>query len=91
MPDENGRGGDGMRTATVQTTGLATGVVGGYVGATLASNAAVAIGLAATPLGWVLVLGVGIAAAYFAGAGFDWAGQKLSSSIYDRTGIFSGW
>ncbi|MDH2432620.1 hypothetical protein QCD60_08575 [Pokkaliibacter sp. MBI-7] len=71
MPDENGRGGDGMRTATVQSTGLAASVVGGYFGAGMATEAAIAIGLAATPLGWVMVLG--IAAAYicrYQAAGF---------------------
>lgn len=82
--DQYRQGGDWMRTATVQSTGLAASVMGGYFGAGMATEAAIAIGLAATPLGWVMVLGVGIAAAYFAGSFMDQAGQWFSSSIYDR-------
>ncbi|MDH2432625.1 hypothetical protein QCD60_08600 [Pokkaliibacter sp. MBI-7] len=87
--DQYRQGGDWMRTATVQSTGLALGFLGGALGAGLAADAAVAIGLAATPLGWVMVLGVGIAAAYFAASALDTGGQWASSSIYDRR--FNSW
>jgi hypothetical protein len=55
-------------------------VVGGKV---VASTLGVA--LMATPVGWVLVIGVGITAGYFAAKAFDGLGQWTAGKAYDTS------
>lgn len=87
--DEYRNGGDWMRKATMESSGLALGFIGAARSAALVAETAVAIGLTATPLGWVVMLGVGIAASYFVGTSLDKFAQWGTSSIYDRH--FNDW
>jgi len=67
-------GRDWQRRAIVETTGVGSGIIASTLG----------VALMATPVGWVLVIGAGITAGYFAAKGGDWGGKVLAGRVYDR-------
>lgn len=81
-------GGDWMREASVEMTGFgAGGAAGMVVGKATVSGAALgaaALGLAITPVGWCIIIGVGVAAGFGAGYALDHAGKSLASGILNR-------
>ncbi len=67
----------------VETTGFGAGTAAGlYVGAkTVALGTGIALALG--PVGWVILIGVGIGAGYAAGKTGDYVGQWFSGQVYD--------
>ena len=76
-------GKDWQRRAVVETTGFGFGTAAGlYVGAkTVALGAGIALALG--PVGWVILIGVGIGAGYGAGKLGDAFGKFAAGSAYD--------
>ncbi|WP_282167280.1 hypothetical protein [Shewanella japonica] len=76
-------GKDWQRSAVVETTGFGAGTAAGlYVGAkTVALGTGIALALG--PVGWVILIGVGIGAGYAAGKTGDYVGQWFSGQVYD--------
>lgn len=82
---------DWQRELAVQTAGFgaggAAGLAAGQLTATGLTTAAVAIGLAVTPVGWVIIVGTAIAVGFVAASTFDNAGQELAGKIYDKNSL----
>ncbi len=68
----------------METTGFGLGAAAGTFVAGKIIASALGVALMATPVGWVLVIGVGITAGYFSAKGGDVLGKGLSGFIYDR-------
>ena len=84
------QGKDWQKTAVVQTAGLSMGFLAGAAAAKAVTAAVITIGLTATPVGWVIAIGIGIGATYLAASTMDSFGQKVAESIYDRdTSLFN--
>jgi hypothetical protein len=81
------QGGDWARTATVETVGMGFGFAAGYA-TTLAVAGLGTLFLAATPVGWMIMIGAGITAGYMAATAFDVFGKDLAGKLYDgRLGV----
>ncbi|WDE11850.1 hypothetical protein [Thalassomonas haliotis] len=82
---------DWQRRAVVETTGLGTagflGTAGVYAGGAVGTAAisALNVALLATPVGWCVVIGSGLALGYLAAKGGDTAGQWLAGLFYDAS------
>ncbi|UPW19362.1 hypothetical protein M0C34_03535 [Agarivorans sp. TSD2052] len=83
------QGKDWGKTAVVQTSGLAAGIIAGTITANAMTTAAITIGLTATPVGWVIAICIGIGATYLATKTFDGIGQKMATQVYEREGMFN--
>jgi hypothetical protein len=78
-------GRDWQRRAVMETTGFGLGAAAGaFVGGGIIAST-LGVALMATPVGWVLVIGVGITAGYFAAKGFDSIGQIAAGYAYDTS------
>lgn len=77
-------GRDWQRRAVMETTGFGLGAAAGaFIGGGIITST-LGVALMATPVGWVLVIGAGITAGYFAAKKGDMFGQDIASGIYDR-------
>ncbi|MGY5450586.1 hypothetical protein ACVFI8_06525 [Agarivorans sp. MS3-6] len=87
------QGKDWGKTATVQAAGLSAAVITGSVVAkgviSGAAAAALSIGLTMTPVGWAIVVCIGIGAAYVAATKADEVAQREVKNLYERNGIFN--
>ncbi|UPW19364.1 hypothetical protein M0C34_03545 [Agarivorans sp. TSD2052] len=83
------QGKDWQKTAVVQTTGVSVGFLAGVATAKVVTSAAITIGLTATPIGWVIAIGLGIGATYLAATQADKWAQYVTSKLYDREGVFN--
>ena len=78
-------GRDWQRRAVMETTGFGLGAAAGtFVGGGIIASS-LGVALMATPVGWVLVIGAGITAGYFAAKGADWGGKKAAGYAYDTS------
>jgi len=81
-------GGDWMREASVEMTGFgaggAAGMVAGKATVSGAALGAAALGLAVTPVGWCVIIGVGIAAGFGAGYFADSKGKSLANALWNN-------
>lgn len=78
-------GGNWQKEAAIQATGFGLGgAVGVKAGGGVVAGLT-AIGLGLTPLGWVAIIGVGIAAGFVAAKGGDWLGTEIARRIYERS------
>lgn len=78
------QGGNWKREALVQTTGIGAGTAAGlFVGGKVVAGLT-AIGLGLTPVGWVVIIGVGLAAGFGAAYGVDLLAQNRAAYVYDR-------
>jgi hypothetical protein len=78
------QGGNWQREAAVQAAGFGFGgAVGVKTGIGVVAGLT-AIGLGLTPVGWVVIIGIGVAAGFGAGYATDYGFQKLTAWIYDR-------
>jgi hypothetical protein len=78
-------GKDWQRKAVMEITGFGLGAAAGaFTGAAIISSS-VGIALMATPVGWVFVIGTGIAAGYFMAKGFDTIGKGVAGYAYDAS------
>ena len=64
-------GKDWQRTAVTETVGFGLGTAAGVIAGAAVTKAALGIALLSTPVGWVFVIGAGIAAGYCALPGED--------------------
>lgn len=83
-------GKDWQRRAAIETAALGASTAA----AATAANAAIAattIVLGATPVGWVIAIGIGIGAAYLASKYTNDVVTQQTADLYDRKGWFSGW
>lgn len=77
-------GGNWQREAAIQATGFGFGGAAGIkVGGGVVAGLT-AIGLGLTPVGWVVLIGVGVAAGLTAAKAGDWAGTELATFLHDR-------
>ncbi|GAD03600.1 hypothetical protein [Agarivorans albus] len=87
------QGKDWGKTASVQAAGLSAAVITGSVVAkgviSGAGAAALSIGLTMTPVGWAIVVCIGIGAAYVAATKADEVAQREVKNLYERNGIFN--
>jgi hypothetical protein len=78
------QGGNWQREAAIQTTAFgAAGAVGAGTGK-LVVMGLTAIGLGLTPVGWVVIIGVGLTAAFGAAYVTDKIAQDKAAYVYDR-------
>lgn len=77
-------GGDWQRQAVLETTGFGTGGFAGLVAGKAVISGMTVLGLAATPVGWVVMIGVAAAAGFGAGYIGDRLGKSGADFIYDR-------
>lgn len=77
-------GRDWQRKAVMEATGFGLGgAVGAFTGSAIISST-IGIALMATPVGWVFVIGTGVAAGYFVAKKADSFGKGVAGAIYDR-------
>jgi hypothetical protein len=92
--DEFQSGENWQKSAAIETTSFASAGLGAvYIGGAGASIAGAVLGvtLAATPVGWVIIIGAGLAAG-FAGAMIgDKIGRKASTYLYNNSQQLSFW
>ncbi len=76
-------GGNWQKKVAVQTAGFGFGAAGAMVLGGAAAKFVLGLALASTPLGWVIVIGVGLSAGYAAGVAGDAFGQGVANKAYD--------
>lgn len=77
------KGGDWQREAAIQATGFGLGGAVGTIAGSGAIAGLTAIGLGLTPVGWVVLIGLGIAAGVAGAKVGDWAGTEIATAAYD--------
>lgn len=78
------QGGNWQREAAIQTTGFGLGGAAGLITGQAVVAGLTAIGLGLTPVGWVVLIGVGVAAGFGAAYATDTFGKNLAANIWDR-------
>lgn len=73
-----------QRQMALETTGFGVGGAGGIVVGKATVGALTAIGLGATPVGWVVIIGSGVAAGFFAGSQGNRIGKWFAALVFDR-------
>ena len=77
-------GGDWQRQAVLETTGFGVGGAAGLLAGQGVIAGITALGLAVTPVGWVVMIGVAAAAGFGAGYVMDQVGKDTAAWVYDR-------
>jgi hypothetical protein len=77
-------GGDWQRQAVLETTGFGAGGAAGLLVGNGVVAGLTALGLAATPVGWVVMISLAAAAGFGAAYYADNKGQKVARIIYER-------
>jgi hypothetical protein len=77
------QGGDWVRTATVETVGMGFGFAAGYLTTTAVLGTASSLMLAATPVGWAILIVGGITLGYLAATTLDDRAKSIAGQIYD--------
>jgi hypothetical protein len=77
-------GGDWQRQAVMEVTGFGAGGAAGLLVGKGVVAGMTALGLAVTPVGWVVMIGLAAAAGFGAAYGGDLFGKNLASRIYNR-------
>jgi hypothetical protein len=78
-------GKDWQRTAVTETVGFGFGTAAGVIAGSAVTKAALGIALLSTPVGWVFVIGAGIAAGYLVGKQVDQRSKDVVGQIYDSS------
>lgn len=73
-----------QRQASMELTGFGVGGAAGMLAGKATVGALTTIGLAAGPVGWLVVLGVGVVAGFGAAYALDRGGKSLVARIWDR-------
>jgi hypothetical protein len=79
------KGKDWQRTAVAETTGFGLGTATGIAVGSSVSTALMGIGLLATPVGWIFILGAGMAAGYAASKVGDQFGKSAATFVYNTS------
>lgn len=74
-----------QRELALETTGFGVGGAGGIIAGKATVGALTAIGLGATPVGWVVMIGAAITTGVVAGGIGNTVGKWFSSLVYDRS------
>jgi len=74
-----------QRTAAIEATGFGLGTAAGIATGTKVITAGMGIALALGPVGWVILIGVGIGAGYVAGKTVDNIGKWGASRLHDTS------
>lgn len=77
-------GEDWMRQASIEATGFGGAGIASLTLGKATVSSLVALGLAATPAGWVIVIGLGIGVGVAVGSAGDWFGRNLAKEIMAR-------
>lgn len=77
-------GGNWQRQASLQATGFGFGGIAGIAAGKATVMGLTALGLGLTPVGWVVIIGVGVGAGLAAANGGDTFGQWFAARIWDR-------
>jgi hypothetical protein len=89
--DQYKAGGNWQKSAAVETAALGmSGFVGGLLGTAMASGVELALGVAlvATPVGWALIIGAGLAAGYAGAVAGDYLGRTAAEEAYSSSTSF---
>lgn len=78
-------GKDWQRSAVVETTSMGFSVATAAVTTDAVIAAGIAIGLCATPVGWVVAIGLGAVAAYFSASAVNGVTANLAGQLYDKS------
>lgn len=82
------QGGNWQREAAIQTTGFGLGGAAGIAAGTAITQGLTAIGLGLTPVGWVVILCIGVAAGFTAAYYSDQKAQEFTGKVWDRNFVF---
>lgn len=77
-------GGNWMREASIEATGFGLGGAAGLATGKAVVVGLTAIGLGLTPVGWVVIIGAGIAAGATVGFYVDKRGKTFAANTWDR-------
>ena len=72
------------REASVQAAGFGAGGAAGLAAGKATVATLVGLGLASTPAGWILIMGLGVGVGFGAGYAFDKLGQWFAGTLWDR-------
>lgn len=77
-------GGNWQREAAIQTAGFGAGTAVGLITGEIVIAGLTAIGLGLTPIGWVVLIGIGATAVFGAAYAADTVGKSFAAGIWDR-------
>jgi hypothetical protein len=80
--DAKDKGQNWQKLAAQETTGMSLGIAAGSIASTVVIGS-LTIALAATPVGWVIAIGVGLTVGVAAGMAGNSVGKGLSGMVYD--------
>lgn len=78
------QGGNWQREASIQATGFGFGGAAGMVTGKAVVAGLTTLGLGLTPVGWVVLIGIGVAAGFGAAYTVDGASKRFTASLWDR-------
>ena len=78
------QGGNWQREAAIQATGFGFGGAAGLFTGKAVIAGLTTIGLGLTPVGWVVMIGIGVAAGFGAAYALDSGGKSLATWIWDK-------
>lgn len=78
------QGGNWQREAAIQATGFGFGGASGLAAGNLVVAGLTTIGLGLTPVGWVVLIGIGVAVGFGAAYTMDNVGKTIARGIFDR-------
>jgi hypothetical protein len=78
------QGGNWQREAAIQTTGFGAGSAAGLITGKAVVMGLTAIGLGLTPVGWVVLIGIGITAGFGAAYFADNLGKDFAAKAWDK-------
>ncbi len=78
------QGGDWQREAVIQTTGFGAGGAAGLITGKAVVMGLTAVGLGLTPVGWVVLIGIGISAGFGAAYFADGFGRDIAAKVWDK-------
>ncbi|MGJ8582231.1 MAG: hypothetical protein ACSHWR_07980 [Psychromonas sp.] len=83
--DKYQTGGNWQRSAAIETAAFGAAGAGGVFLGGQAVSWALGLTLAATPLGWVILIGAGLTAGYIGAVGGDFIGRELATGAYNAS------
>lgn len=78
------QGGNWQREAAIQATGFGLGGIAGIKVTGAVITGLTTIGLGLTPIGWVVLIGVGVTAGFTAAYAADTWGKNFTANLWDR-------
>ena len=83
--DKYQTGGNWQKSAAIETAAFGTASAGGIILGSYAVSWALGLTIAATPIGWVILIGAGLAAGYTGAVAGDTVGRGLATGGYNAS------